>query len=571
MALNLRPEPYLARAVSAPAAPAIAFNVGAKTRLGLGGYLTAETASSSLTGTNNGDFKCDNISTIVPATASAGTYGTLWSPAGSSWSLTGASGQVYDITKLANAAHITTRNGAATFADSGGTNETQLYRMFRISTASGGLARGDTVYWRTGAEYNPNSSLWYFEPLALTNFTGSGRITIRSELADATLDSNGNPQLKHGSKMGMVYFNPDVNTVWPLDFRDIWFYTNAATPGTATFFQYAGASSGIGFYNCRIEYGPSVTNAKDIAGLLVKGDTVISGCHFVNIGNTACIQTNTNATTGIAGTSLIENNIIEGSWSDGINFSGSNITIQGNFFFGWLYVVGNHQDPIQYTGGAGGSDNITIRKNLSVLDLGNIVQAMIYISDTDAAAWVTNLNVQNNIGFFGNTHGITMDRCDNPNASFNTMLTDPFMTSDPTQNVAIYLRIAGQNGATVSNNIASLFDLSAQPGTVTATNNITVARSSISRAAYIAKLQVMFPNMPSSQSDSRWKTRAGTLEIFTPANLAVGSGGAVNADGTVSGALFPAPPGTGTVGPWNDGSVYDPSNPTWVAAHPPAT
>lgn len=119
----------------------------------------------------------------------------------------------------------------------------------------------------------------------------------------------------------------------------------------------------------------------------------------------------------------------------------------------------------------------------------------------------------------------------------------------PSQTLTSRSMTAGKGGtdATITNNVYNSYNLSAQHGTVTTTDSLTFA---LSGAAYLTA----FPNYVAGANPGI-VTRAAAIHAFTPANLAVGSGGVKNADGTISGALFPAND-FGEVC-WNDGSVWD--------------
>jgi hypothetical protein len=543
--------------------------MGAKTRLGFGGFMTNEGASTSITGTNNGDFKIDDTSTLAPAASGAGTYGAAWTQSGgaTSYTLTGASGIIYAVTVQTGKIHIATRNGAPTHADSNNDpDRTELYMTIRRSTAGGGPALGDDIVWQNGSVYNPTSALWYLEPLTIANYTGSGRITIRSETPDTGTDANGNPRLQHGAKMGMVYFNGDSVAAYPIDFRDIWWFTDQPTPVTAIFFQYAqSGTSGVSFYNSRCELGPDVSIPNNNGGFRCAGSSTVDGCHFLNMGDPACI---TMTMSVVPGAATISNNIFEGIYSDAIDIDGSGVTITRNFGFGWAKQAGNHQDPVQYTGSASSQTLGAMTQNIFCNDLGGNLQSGFFLSD-QTGGFLGGGNLKNNIISMGNTHGITLDHADAPIIQYNTVLVDPLVQPLNLVNNLIELTSTGQNGATITGNAVNAVSTGTQPGTITL-DNALLPIGSLTSAQIVAMYQVAMPNYPGNNTDARWKTRAGVLNIFTPADLAVGSGGFKKVGGTFYGALFPAPSGYPN-GPWNDGSVYQPLDATWLSNHPAAT
>lgn len=540
----------------------IAQPIGAKTRLGLGGFNTAEAALSALTGVNNADFTIDNISTFCPA---AGAYNGAWAPAGGPvWTLTGASSQVYQVTSQANAFHVATRNGAPTHADSNNDpDRTQLYLTLRRSTAAGGPALGDSIIWRDTAQYNPTNALWYLEPLGVAAYTGGpGRITITSQTVNTGLDANGNPIRGGLAQMGMVYFSPDNDAPYPIDFRGITFYTNEPTPPVGIFFQYA-QGSGVSFYDIRAALGPAVLVPNNQGGFRLTGACTFTRGHFVGMGDPACVTMDTR----LAGPAEISDTILEGIYSDGFGFVGSNVAILRNFGFGWLNSPGNHQDPVQ----TGNAATIVLGEhayNIFHNDLGGNLQSGFFLAD-QVAGFLASANFHNNILSLGNNHGYSLDKPDAPVGQFNTILCDPLVNPLALIDTAIELFAGGQNGAVLTGNICNAVSSALQPGVVVL-DNLLVPVGALTSAQLIARYQQIFPNYPANNTDPRWRNRAGSLNIWTPADLAVASGGAKKLGGTFYGSLFPAPAGYPN-GPWNDGSVYDPLNPVWLAAHPAAT
>jgi hypothetical protein len=324
---------------------AIAINFGVRTRALEGGYPTAEAASGAVSGVS-GDFKIDAGSYIVPANAGAGTIDTAWSRSGSSpYAGTGASGAQYAITVIAAAIHIRPEP----------TPYDQFYFVGQHSTAGGGPALGDTIYVRTGDRGLDSAGLDYFEPQSVASYTGSGRITIRSETPDTSIDANGNANRKHGFRKGNMYLNGADNTgTYPFDFRDIYFLNNTATPSVQSFIALNGLNRGFGVYNCRFECGPEVLDPTQHVGISFKGSNIIDGSYFKRCGGYAI----TIDALAVAGTASITNNLFEGLTADGIEFAGSNVTITSNFGFGWTTNLGDHADPVQCTGDgriAGGS------------------------------------------------------------------------------------------------------------------------------------------------------------------------------------------------------------------------
>lgn len=126
------------------------------------------------------------------------------------------------------------------------------------------------------------------------------------------------------------------------------------------------------------------------------------------------------------------------------------------------------------------------------------------------------------------------------------------------------LRSLGGSGGVFDNNLLNAMDTAANTTIVSQTNNVLLPINPANKPATLASYQAAIPNY--TGDPTLLNTRAKVLFAYTP----LAGGTAERPDGTYAGALFPATAGN-TIGAWNDGSVYDPGNPTWVAAHPPAT
>lgn len=244
-----------------PPLPGIAVNFGAKTRQGYGGYPTAEAATTNLTGTYGSFFKIDEASNLVPAASSAFTWGTAWTPpvASGTVTVTGASGQVYNITIVANAAHIRERTGRSSNPDAPNpTNRSELGNM--VGTTPVWLAGGDTIWCRDG-HFNPTQGANFMAPRTVANF--GGRITVRSETVDATVDAYGYKNRLHGYKIGGYGFAGASAGVCPIDWYQVAFYLNQPQgPNSGMFFVNVGqpAQTAMTWDECGFWTGPFMRN-----------------------------------------------------------------------------------------------------------------------------------------------------------------------------------------------------------------------------------------------------------------------------------------------------------------------
>ncbi|KRB42491.1 hypothetical protein ASE02_21405 [Phenylobacterium sp. Root700] len=119
------------------------------------------------------------------------------------------------------------------------------------------------------------------------------------------------------------------------------------------------------------------------------------------------------------------------------------------------------------------------------------------------------------------------------------------------------------SGGTFNGNLVNALDLSANTTIVSQLNNVPLPIFVDDKSATLARYRGALPNYTGDPADLN--TRAKVLLAYTPL-----AGGTAMSGGSYAGALFPATAGE-TTGAWNDGSAFDPGNPTWVASHPPAT
>lgn len=554
-------------------APDQSIHFGAKTRCGHGGHPMQYSGTKYLgitAGNGSGHWTIDSRKHLVPA----GTYGAAPPSFASSYTLTvseyndaaktSPTGSSFDVTVtiVANAAHIREMNATTTNTDTA--------RSFQLCTllaqAAGpsyAMQLGDTIWCRDGY-WNAAMLGCRIRPPAGLYAAGTGsRITIRSETVDTSLDSNGNPALKHGFQMGPIIFDGVTSGAasFPIDLRDVWFYTNTSAGINITFLSFAGNARGVSLYNSRVENGPDYVSATTRAaptaiamGFPSSTNGTIDGCHFKGCGK------------NISGSLVtVTNNIFEEPYEDCISLSSGPNYVEGNFAFNPQFVLGTHADPFQNLGSAAvGTDFGTCKRNVMVRSDGvegtGDWQSAFFFDDTVSPNTFANAVIENNIGCVTGAHGIFCRAFDNPSVRHNTLITRLPQYGTLTLGILNSTIIPG-TGGNYTRNIANIIGI----GSVGA---VTLYNTTVSKS--LTTYQGIWPNILATTTPTPimngMNNRATTLMRFTP----VAGSSAMNADGTYSGALFPAVPGQ-TTGAWNDGSVYQPSDPVWVAAHPPAT
>jgi hypothetical protein len=166
--------------------------------------------------------------------------------------------------------------------------------------------------------------------------------------------------------------------------------------------------------------------------------------------------------------------------------------------------------------------------------------------------------IQNNVYYGTAAQGCWFEYAADIEVKYNTFLCD--VLADTTLlDVTIYAIAgnSGENGAFIGN-VSNGFNVAAQTGTVTITPNPNRTLARTTGATFGA-----YPNLPQVLGATMCN-RAAMLSAARPADKLVASGGVKESDGVFNGAYFPN-------GALNDGSVYNPTNPTWAAAHPAAS
>jgi hypothetical protein len=314
------------------------FAFGALGLVGMGGIpLSTEAAGSAFGGQYGPYFKMDARGHCVPAIAGAGTYGAAWTPPipSGTVSIFGASGRSYTVVIQADTAHI--REMYATAANADTTSTSQLNSTLAVLTNT----TAKTILCRDGTMNPTNLSYELDSPRAAGHYTGTARITVKSENRDTGLDYAGNPRLAHGFKTGSISWSSNADLIEYVDFVDVHFTASVAGPSDLFRMPNVGGHNpfGINFTTCRFDYTGG-TSAID--GPNVNGPCYFKNCQFVNLGGGQQghgIVCNTDLT--------VWDCIFDGMALDGIDISGGNNSIRRNLFKNTSIGNGDHGDAIQ--------------------------------------------------------------------------------------------------------------------------------------------------------------------------------------------------------------------------------
>lgn len=508
-------------------------------------------------GASNADFAM-LAGKLIPS----GTYGAQKTWARSRYALTMSDATVVNVRIVNDGATVATPSTDTRT----GTNELHDALYW---TGTRGLKLGENVWIRDGSYWNPANGDWYIDIPSSGYGAGSGtHVTVRSETVDYTLDADGNPNNQHGAKLGPIrtYFDATINA--KIRYQDTWHSMETSPVPVAHLHAHGGANPGwgINFRNCRISVAAGVVDADTVFALRLNGGATVDYCVFDGMYHAI-------APIGIAanGDFISQWNIFHGVFSDCHHMRGSNLYVRDNIAYNPRYSAGTHPDFCQHLGAPNGvtETNIVVERNIVLRNLATLNWydfQCFFMADSVGTGRITP-TIRNNITFVTSAQGVWLYSAFNPTVEFNTCLTDyNANTSDiPNQSIRIGDAVPGggtnSTGGTYNRNVCHGYDFAAQGGTVTKTPDPNQSIGTTMTAILVA-----FPGMASANYNYPCN-RANRLKSATPPNLAVASGGVVNPDGTVNGALFPAV-APAVIGAWNDGSVYDPSNPTWVAAHP---
>lgn len=557
---------FCGRATGTPPTPPadITATFLSKTRAGSGGVPSEAASGSVITGTGNSDFAISSVSDVVPA----GTYNAVATYSLSSYALGLASGQSAALSVSAGGAHVT-----ALASDTSGVS--QLRNILGLTTAqTGALTLGDTVIGRDCHQNPAGANDFIGVPTGLWAAGSGSRITVTSENPASGTDANGYPIRGGGFKLGKFYLGGPTSE-YPLDFADVSFYINNSAAGSYGLGAFQASGSGVGFYRCDFRYGPDVTSTS-IVGMSMRGPMVFEDCHFENMNSYGVL------TTGTGGLTL-RGCIFYRMIGDAVQINGGSHSITDNFISFFTPIEGvTHGDCCQlgtpaadvtawgeyaYNGHARGPNTEVIEGGQGLFGGDPATVGPKSISD---------MNVHHNLFALDSQNVISLNTILNSTVQYNTLISDPCSTWTIV-GASIVCGVSGRpatgwTNCTISDNIVNAIN-STQTTDCTIDGNLAFAVNNGTindpgpRADYLAALTVAFPNMWQTAEAAPKNMRELTLAL-TPGDTLQSSGGVMRVDGTCPGALFPPNPGE-QWGSWNDGSVYDPGNPTWVAAHPP--
>lgn len=533
-----------------PFPPTQSESFGVNTRVGCGGSLLQYNGPNPLTitaGNSSGHWQIDARNMLVPRNG-ANAYGTAPPAFSGPYVLTISDGvNATDVTVniIAAAAHVREMAGVTPNGDSSSVN--QLRSLIIVAQgAAGALKLGDTIYCRDGT-FNPGCFDWRWRPPAPVSgacyATGSGgwssntRIRVISETIDPT------DQCRNGFRIGKIDMDTAVsgNAQFPFDWVSIQLYANTPAPQTSMVSYVTGQGFGMGFYNCRIENGPLVTNPNQTDGMRLTTNSTVNACRFVNMSK--CITA--------TGSSIFTNNIMEGRYDDAFGLTNGTYTVEDNFMYNCKHVTGSHTDSCQQNGASGSQVFGSYKRNISLRGVGttNAEDAQgLFCGTTPVGSSLDNVVAQNNIHNLTLGNQFFFQRCNNPTVQWNSALqcvSSGYSGANPS---SITVNTGGVNGA-FERNLSNVLSIAPQGGTVTNTLNIT-------KSALLATYNTLF----AAYTESGLDTRAKAIAVWAPRR----AGPLMNVDGTYSGALFPADD-LGVIS-WNDGTVFDPA-----AIHTPAT
>ena len=450
---------------------------------------------------------------------------------------------------------------AATAADTRTNNELEKVLILTGATAP---KLGDNIWVRDGY-WNPLNSNWFIDIAPGGYGAGTGtHVEIRSERVDLTLDSDLAPNRKHGAKFGPILTFHDGEIDAKVRFLETWHtVTLSPVPVGTHLHAHTGSTQGwgINFKGCRGDVDPSAVDPGEANGFKLNAGATVEDCTLTNMYH-AIIASGSKT----RGDFVSQRNVFRGVRSDCHQVNGSNIYVQDNMAYDANTGPGDHPDFCQHLGAADGDTeiNIVVERNLVFRNKGSLNAAdfqCVFLTGSAGAGRITP-TVRNNITYVTSAQGAWVAKGLDPTVEFNTCLTDydANTSSILEQAITASTEFPGENG-TWNRNLSMGFNVSSQGGTVTATLNQVLGAN---KAAVTAALPGLL-NVAGGTTPCNRRTR---LINATPPLLAAPAG-VLQTDGTVTGALFPSA-NENEPGAWNDGSVYDPGNPTWVAAHPPA-
>lgn len=544
------------------------FTIGSKTRSGFtSSTQTGLAAGTEITGAGASDWVIDAEGHIVPS----GTYGAFKSFTRSLYALE-AGGIPIVITVVPNRADFR-------FRSTDTTSSYQLKTLLELpGTSPGCIAKGDTLY---GDGTQPGGGIANLRPPPAANgswtdpATGDGVVTVRSLNVDTGQDEWG-PTLRHGCVIrGINIANPTTGAGYiPLDLRQVWLegrnpgggyiirYNNLATGSWGVSLADSKVSAAEGFWTdgITIHGGPNDPrpafangNRIDAMGKALIGGSTTAGGQFRGLvmrDNVFVNQLDDCMCVGQMGQVGNTATILPGV---------AEYLIEGNTGIGGGVAGGSHPDYFQDQGMRALSSPTTriigtIRKNVYVTNGASNGFQCTFLDDTVDPNRNLQAIFENLIFCTSAKHGVWMDGFIDPIVRFCTMINNLTPGSDGPR-IVVPADPGGSGGLLNRNLGTDAPDITPQTGIVTQIYNTVLSASE-------AGIRAALPNW----TDSGLRRRNDVLFVYTPSD----DGLAMNPDDTVSGALFPAVPGQ-SIGAWNDGSIFQPMNADWVAAHPPAT
>jgi len=411
-----------------------------------------------------------------------------------------------------------------------------------------------TVKCRDGVQ-DPANTLIRLYPKSAAYYGTTTSITICSENPDASVDENGWPNNQHGYKIRALYFDSsNIDVYWPVTFEDVWFEPNATNSTYAT--NYAKATGwGISFRRCRASCGPNVSAPWGTRGLTLRGsqtDVVFAeDCTVVDIGKGIVIANETASAGGRTKGAQITGNHGINILEDFIHDTGGEATVVEDNFGRDFQQADTSDHPDFYQHADESSDTFqgpTIRRNICISNDGLAGFGPQGIFLRGVPRNLTGVVIENNIVLTAFTNGTYTGICNDPTVRGNTVLSvvPPATLGSLTVPATVTVRAPGvvqsvdESGldGTFSHNLCNAQEVSDQRGTVVST---PVKELSATSADYLTAL-------PSWVSSGIY-TVAQAKAAYTPANLAVASGGCKNPDDTYNGAIGPD-------GDWNTFEAY---------------
>ncbi|WP_188945796.1 hypothetical protein [Polymorphobacter multimanifer] len=551
--------------IIAPSIPAtLAVNFGAKTLVGYGEADLQYEGGGALTiasGDPLGHWQITGRNRIAPRNG-AGAYGSVPPAFAGPYTLVITDGTVsctLTINILADAAHLCAVNTGPNADFTYGSPVSRGHQFGGYLNVATAIALGDTIWCRSHTEVmtdpataaNGVTAPEIRPPLGL--YPGTGRITIRSEVADTTgFNGDGIAQRRHGFRMGKLLVSGALcgAVALPFVWRDLFFYRTGASV-TGPVIQFSGGTPPFGcdYINNRYENFATTTNADFLLdGIRDTGNAgrqiIVENNIFVRLGK--CI-------TITQGNAIVRGNHCNETLEDFIWFAGANLLIEENFAHNRQPADDPtaHPDFIQGHSAVFPHSNIIIRRNVFARDAsfatGLDVQ-FIFLDDNPPGVKSLGVEVYENIGIITYGNGIFLNQAVDPIVVRNTVLTDYRGQDTITESGLNPARIIAPDSAPstrgiIINNTASMLALSGFVGAAPIAPNKTLpllSTSAATQASYVV-------SMPA------FTTRIGSipqaLAACAPAELAVVDGGLRNPDFTYNGAVLPN-------GTWNNGEVY---------------